>query len=47
MRGLMYTTWRQNYSLLPAFGDLLMEAAIRTSPALGDTASNPERASLP
>jgi hypothetical protein len=47
MRGLMYTTWRQNYSLLPAFGDLLMEPPAMTPLALGDTASNLERASRP
>ena len=45
MRGLMYTTWQQNYSLLPAFGDLLMEPPAMTPLALGDTASNTERAS--
>jgi hypothetical protein len=47
MRGLMYTTWRQNYSLLPAFGELLMEPPAMTPLALGDTASNLERASRP
>jgi hypothetical protein len=26
MCGMMYTTWHQNYSLLPDFGDLLMAA---------------------
>jgi hypothetical protein len=35
MCGMMYTTWRQNYSLLPDFGDLLMEPVARTRLAFG------------
>jgi len=42
MCGLMYTTWHQNYSLLPDFGDLLMEPATRTRLAFGGAAPTAE-----
>lgn len=43
MCGLMYTTWQRNYSLLPAFGDLLKEPPARTTLAFGAVAPSAQR----
>ncbi len=46
LRGFMYTTWRQKYSLLPAFGDLLRKSAPPPAAAPATTRTTMRRRAL-